>query len=338
MPGLLNGVMIGAGFFAQFQADAWKRMDGVRINAVADPLAGRAAEFAAMWGIARAYTSPEEMLAAEKPHFVDIVTRPSTHVELTRLAASAGAHVICQKPMAPSIEDCHRMIRDCRAAAVRLIIHENWRWQPWYRYAKRLIEDGRIGDMFYAGFHLRSGDGRGPACYPAQPYFREMPMLLMYEMGIHFLDTFRYLAGEIETLRCSMRRINPIIAGEDCAVVELGFTNGIQGAFDCNRISGPTPPQVAFAHMRLEGAKGMIRMSPDGKLFLTEYGSEEQQLEFDAPTTGYKGDSILALQRHILVCLESGAPCECDAAAYLPSVAASFACYESNRTGQTIRL
>ncbi|MBM3813146.1 MAG: Gfo/Idh/MocA family oxidoreductase [Acidimicrobiia bacterium] len=334
----MRGVIIGAGFFSHFQADAWNRMPHVEITAVADPLPSRAAEFAAKWTIPHHYTDAAEMLTAERPDFVDIVTRPNTHLELTRLAASHKAQVICQKPMAPTMEDCRAMMNACSKAGVRLFIHENWRWQPWYREARKILDNGLLGNLFYAGFHLRTGDGRGPEPYPAQPYFREMPQLLMYEMGIHFIDTFRYLAGEFDSLRCSMRRVNPVIQGEDCVVIECSFKSGVLGAFDANRVSGPFPPEQAFAHMRLEGDRGLLRMTPDGRLWLTEYGKPETEHPFHRPETGYKGDSILALQSHIISALQSGAPCECDAAAYLPSVQAVFACYESHRAGQVIRL
>jgi len=90
--------------------------------------------------------------------------------------------------------------------------------------------------------------------------------------------------------------------------------------------------------MRLEGDKGALRMTADGRLWLTEYGEAEREHAFERPQTGYKGDSILALQRHMMESLETGAACECEAEAYLPSVKAVFACYESNRTGEVVKL
>ena len=183
----LKGVIIGAGFFAQFQAEAWRRVPGVTLAAVVDPQRERAQQFAAQWGIPNMYTDATTMLAAERPDFVDIITRPDTHLELTRLAAQSGAHVICQKPMAPTWEECLQMIEVCQQAGVRLLMHENWRWQPWYREVKRLLEQERLGRLFHLGFHLRLGDGRGADAYAAQPYFREMPQLLIYETAVHFL-------------------------------------------------------------------------------------------------------------------------------------------------------
>ena len=206
----MKGVLIGAGYFAQFQAEAWKRLDG-RLLAVADLAPGKAEEFAAKHGILRAYKSAEAMLDAEKPDFVDIATRPDTHLPLTKLAAQRGIHVICQKPMAPTMSDCIAMCEACEQSGVRLLIHENWRWQPWYREAKRIIDGGTLGSLQSLSFDWRAGDGTGPEPYPVQPYFRQMPRLLVFEALVHMLDTFRFLAGELRVTECETRRVNPVI-------------------------------------------------------------------------------------------------------------------------------
>src|SRR5262245_66495913 len=74
----LKGAMIGAGRFARFQAEAWSRVEGARIVAVADAAPGRAEEFSERFGIPRAYRDAAEMLEGERPDFVDIVTRPDS--------------------------------------------------------------------------------------------------------------------------------------------------------------------------------------------------------------------------------------------------------------------
>ena len=141
----MHGVLLGAGFFAQFQAEARKRMSEVNLIAVAALALGRAKEFTAKHGIERAYESVEAMFDAERPDFVDIATRPDTHLALTRLATSRGINVISQKPMAPTVSECVAIREACEQANLRLFIHENWRWQPWYREAKRLIDAGALG-------------------------------------------------------------------------------------------------------------------------------------------------------------------------------------------------
>jgi predicted dehydrogenase len=332
----LKGVMIGAGYFAGFQAEGWSRIPGARISAVADPLPGRAAEFAARWQIPRAYLDVREMLEKEKPDFADIATRPESHLELVTLASVNGAHVICQKPMAPTWEESVVMVNVCKSANIRLLMHENWRWQPWYREIKRLLERGVFGELFHIAFRMRTGDGRGSEPYTVQPYFRQMPRFLIYEVYVHFLDTFRYLAGEIDTVYCQTNRINPLIAGEDYALSQLTFDNGCHGLIDGNRVSGRVPVDVTLGTFHLEGDKAAIRLSPDGRLWLTEYGKDESLHEFPTTDRGYKGDSVRATQEHLIHCLASGERSEIEGEEYLKSVAAVFACYRSAQTGRTV--
>lgn len=334
----LKGVLMGAGFFAAFQAEAWSRIPGVRIAGVADLDLERARAFAARWGIPHIYGDAAEALAVERPDFIDIATGPEAHLPLTRMAAEAGVPVICQKPMAPSYAESVAMVEACEAAGVRLLMHENWRWQPWYREIRRLAEAGAFGRVFHLGFRMRTGDGRGPEPYQLQPYFRRMPRLLIAETLVHFLDTYRYLAGEIRSIWCRTARINPVILGEDSVLIEVEFENGSRGLVDANRISGPNPPPVAFGEFRVEGDEGMIRMTPEGCLWITRYGAAERAHDYDPPRIGYKGDSVKSVQEHLLECLRTGRPAESEGRAYLRTVAAMEACYRSAGTGERVNL
>jgi predicted dehydrogenase len=326
----LRGAMIGAGYFANFQAEAWKRLEGAEIVALADTQAGKAAEFAARFGIPRAYESAEEMLDHEKPDFIDIVTRPEAHLPLTRLAASRGAHVICQKPMAPSMGECIGMCDACERAGVRLLIHENWRWQPWYRELKRMLAAGDIGQPFQYSFFWRTGDGRGPEPYPAQPYFRQMPRLMVYESLVHILDTFRFLGGEMRVQQSRLARLNPHIIGEDHALILTQFDSGAAGLIDANRCTGPSPAPVAMGTCNVEGSMGALRISPIGEIFLCRPGELEQRAPFAPPTHGYKGDSVYATQAHLLGGLQTGEVTESEGRDYLRTVALVEACYALN--------
>jgi predicted dehydrogenase len=333
----MKGIIAGAGYFAGFQAEAWNGIDDTTIAAVADPDLNRAREFAARWGIERVYPSVEAAMEVERPDFVDIATRPDSHLSLTRIAADRGVAVVCQKPMAPTMPECIAMVEHCERAGVRLIIHENWRWQPWYREARRLVDAGAIGRPYHLGFCIRTGDGRGETPYSVQPYFRSMPRLLVFETLVHYLDTVRYLAGEFQELYCRLQRLNPMIAGEDYAVISAGLTTGIEALIDGNRISGAGAPETAFGSMRFEGSEGALRMEPDGRLFLTEYGRAEQAHAYKKSESGYKGDSVLAMQRHAINCLRSGLPAESEGRDYLKTVEAVEASYRSAETRQAVR-
>jgi hypothetical protein len=113
----LRGVCVGAGYFAKFQYEAWNRIPEVSITAMCnrDPTRGQAIQ--AEYGVPKRYSDYREMLVAEKPDFVDIITPPETHQEMCRIAAELGIHVICQKPLAPTY---HRGGADCGRLAPRL--------------------------------------------------------------------------------------------------------------------------------------------------------------------------------------------------------------------------
>ena len=334
-----SGVMIGAGFFAGFQAQAWQRSGRAKIVAVADRVEGKAAEFAGRWGISRAYTSTERMLEEHDDcSFVDIATRPDTHLSLARLAAERGKHVICQKPLAPTWEDCVALVETCARAGVRLLVHENWRWQPWYREVRRLIADGDLGAPFHIRFSVRAGDGRGAEPYPVQPYFREMPQLLIYETLVHHLDTARFLAGELAAVCCQTKRVNACIVGEDYAVVQLFFHGGMGGVIDANRWNGPLPASLTLGTFLCEGDRAAVRLDHEGRLFITRYGRAEREHSYSWTNQGYRGDSVFATQEHLTASLENDLPSESEGRDYLKTMAAVYACYQSAESGEVVRL
>src|SRR5262249_20992829 len=133
MTAKLRGVGIGAGYFSQFHYDAWARIPEVEIVAVCDRDASRAVATRSQFGIPRRYAAALEAIAAERPDFVDVVTPPASHAEICQAAAERGVHVICQKPLAPTLDEARGMVDLCRAAGVRLMVHENFRFQPWHR-------------------------------------------------------------------------------------------------------------------------------------------------------------------------------------------------------------
>ena len=62
-----------------------------------------------------------------------------------------------------------------------------------------------------------------------------MPKLLVFETGVHFIDTFRYLAGEIDETYALLKRLNPVVKGEDAGLLTFRFANGATGVWDANR-------------------------------------------------------------------------------------------------------
>jgi predicted dehydrogenase len=107
---------------------------------------------------------------------------------------------------------------------------------------------------------------------------------------------------------------------------------------DANRISGSVPPEAAFGEFRIEGDEAMVRIAPDGNLFVTDYGNPEVHRQIDVTAGGYKGDSVRALQEHFAACLRSGEAAESEGADYLKTVRAVDGCYRSAESGLPVRI
>ena len=335
----LKGVCIGAGYFSHFQYEAWQRIPEVEIVAFSNRDPERAAEITKKFGLTKLYSDYRKMFDEEKPDFVDVITPPPSHAEICAEAASRGIHIICQKPLAPTIQEAQAIVVNA-AARVRFMVHENFRFQPWHREIKRLLNQGAIGNKLHTlTFRTRMGDGWGENAYiPRQPYFREYPRLLVYETGVHFIDTFRYLAGEISRVSAWLRRLNPVIKGEDCGLVVFEFANGSIGQWDANRYNEPNcPPPSArytFGEFLMEGNEGSIRLYLDGRLTLQMLGRVEENVPYKHERRGFAGDCCYFTQRHFVDRLLDGQPFETNGEEYLKTLAVQEAVYRSAETRQ----
>ena len=316
-------------------------MSAVEIAAVCDIDVARAQTTCEQFGIARSYADVEEMLNVEQPDFVDIITRPETHLELVQNVATRGIPVICQKPLAPTIDQARQIVEVAAAEDVLLMVHDNFRFQPWHREIKRLVEAGAIGDRLHSlAFRSRPGDGWQEDAYLArQPYFREMPRLLIYETGVHFIDTFRFLAGDIDGVYAVLRRLNPEIKGEDAGVVFFEFASGAHGIWDANRFNESTDedPRHTFGEFLVEGNGGSLRLYGDGRITIQELGGVECEHKYQHERRGFAGDCVLAAQRHFIESLLSGTDLETSGEEYLKTLRVQEAIYESAQLGQPVR-
>lgn len=335
----LRGVAVGAGYFSHFQYDAWARLPGVGITALCNRNVDRAREAAARHGVPKVYGWDEldRMLDAEKPDFIDVITPPETHLDLVRRAAARGIAIICQKPLAPTWEESVAVVQAARAAGVRFMVHENWRWQPWYREIKRQLEAGAIGDLFSIAVRMRMGDGWPENAYLArQPFFRTYPRLLVYETGVHFLDAFRYLGGEIKSVYARLQQRNPAIAGEDAGQIVCGFASGATAILDASRYNeaDTADTRYTFGTVRLDGGRGHLELDLEGNLTIKPLGQPARRLDYPHTRNGFAGDCVFALQQHFVDRLRDGGPFESTGEDYLKSVALVEACYRSHATGQ----
>jgi D-apiose dehydrogenase len=335
----LRGVAAGAGYFSQFHYDAWRRLGQADLVALCDVNEERARATAQRFSIPRVYRDVARMLEAEQPDFIDVITPPDTHAAICRLAGARGVHVLCQKALAPTFEEGRAIVANAEAAGIRLMVHDNFRFQPWHREVRRLLDGHVIGRLHSIACRTRLGDGWGPDAYLGrQPYFRTMPKLLIFETGVHFIDVFRYLAGEVQRVYARLRRLNAMIAGEDCGLVVLEFESGVTAVWDANRYneSLSTDTRYTFGEFLLEGDGGSLRLSEDGRLLLHPLGEQPREHDYPHTREGFAGDCCHAAMAHFIDCLIDGTPFETAGPAYLRTLAVQEAVYQSAATGQVV--
>ena len=154
----LTVAVIGLGYFSQFHLAAWTGMAGFERIAVTDHARDRVAWAEASYGV-DGYPDVEALLSAVDPDIVDIVAPPVAHAELIAGSSRPGRLIICQKPFCRSLEEAERVVIQAEEAGVTLVIHENFRFQPWHRTIKDFLDRDGLGRVFQAGFHCDPGTG-----------------------------------------------------------------------------------------------------------------------------------------------------------------------------------
>lgn len=337
-------VVIGGGYFAHFHINAWLRLNGVRLIAIVET---DILKHTALKEKVNAHNSThtlvtdslQKALSGGNADIVDIATPPSSHADLIIEATTAGCpYIICQKPFCGTRNNAVELLKKTRGGASEIVIHENFRFQPWYRAIKLELHKNTIGTVLQANFRLRPGDGQGPDAYLArQPYFRNMDNFLIHETGIHYIDVFRYLFGEPIALSAELQRLNPAITGEDAGYFVFHYTNGLRAQFDGNRLldHAAENTRLTMGEMLIEGTLGSIALYGNGALHLRRFGEPDwSPIEYSFTDNDFGGDCVYHLQKHVTDHLRHNSPLENKAENYLRNLELEDLVYKAS-TSQT---
>ena len=246
----------------------------VQLVAASDPRAAACEQFTRDFA-APAYDSIEQLVSNGQVEAVYIASPHQLHAEHTRLAAAHGKHVLLEKPMALSLDECDTMIRQCREAGVRLIVGHCHSFDGPYLQARALIQGGTLGRvrmihaLNYTDFlyrprrpeELRTEEGGG----------------VVFSQAAHQVDVVRLLAGsEVVRVRAITGAWDPERPTEGAYAVLLWFANGAfasltysgYGHFDSDEWSGWTGE---MGHAKNPADHGAARKR------LQQIGSPEQE-------------------------------------------------------------
>nr|MCU0227262.1 Gfo/Idh/MocA family oxidoreductase [Bryobacterales bacterium] len=328
----LRFAAIGAGFWARYQLSGWREAGGTECVAICNRSIEKAERLAAEFGIPRVYSDPETMLREVEIDFVDIISAVETHGSLVKLAAREGKPVVCQKPLATSLEEAVSMVEACRAAGVPLLVNENWRWQPSIRALAQVLRSGAIGIPFRARIDMISGF----PVFANQPFLKELEQFIITDLGSHTLDVARYLFGEAETLYCQNQRVHTDIRGEDVSTIHLKMRNGmavlVEMAYAGNYLERDRFPET---QVFVEASDGSAELQLDHWLRVTtREGTHIRRVPpprypWADPAYDVIHSSIVACQANLAAGLRGDAPAETTGEDNLRTVKLVFGCYES---------
>ena len=337
MKNKLRFAVIGTGFWANYQIPAWLEVGGVELVALYNRTKAKALPLANLYHVRNVYDNMDEMFSNEKLDFVDIITDVDTHVFFTEVAAENGVNVICQKPMAPSLQLAKSMQKVCADNNVKLFIHENFRWQAPIRALKREVDSGTIGKPFKARVSFCSAF----PVFDNQPFLAGLDHFILTDIGSHVLDICRFLFGEAKNLYCLTKRVNSKIKGEDVANVLMEMNEGLHCFAEMSYASILERESFPQTLIMVEGENGSIQLSNDFILKITTRDGTVSQLispkMYDWLDKDYAvvHSSIVDCNKNILSGLNGG-PCETTGNDNLKTVELVWAGYESAKNGRVI--
>ncbi|MFD2114211.1 Gfo/Idh/MocA family protein [Paenibacillus yanchengensis] len=244
--------VVGCGFMGQKHANAYKRMAGVELVAVCGWQENNREFIEETFGTAY-FTSFDEMLTITRPQVVSICLPTYLHKQYTIRAAQAGAHVICEKPIATSLSDAEEMIEACATYGVQLYIAHVLRFFPSYQNIVNQINGGEVGQLGMVSTRrvVEHPGGKEQSWYNDDAKSGGVIVDLM----IHDTDFVRSLLGEVESVY-AMRKVS---VDQQYGVVTYKFVNGTMANLEA--LWGFPGPLTAAC--RVAGKEGVIRYNSE---------------------------------------------------------------------------
>ena len=245
------------------------------ISAIADPDAENRAKFKRRFRVPAVYPDHQAMLAKEELDAVVIASPPWLHREQLRDAISAGTHVLCEKPIATTLEDCREMVEMAEGYDRVVQAGHSKRFETGFQRVKEMIDGGRLGDIYQMSiyWHYYIPDFRSgwlkkildfskrhwvdfEKKYGAWRYFDPRAGGGdFFDHAPHYIDLMRFFFGEIESIYCQTRRFIESRLHEDLAVAIFTLANNAVAVLEKSTLVMGRPEGFETGSIYAERAK-----------------------------------------------------------------------------------
>ena len=340
---VLRFAVVGCGRIGVRHADLLSSgsVNGADLVAVCDTDDSRRADFSARYSVP-AFPTVEAMCAATPIDVASVCTPSGDHANTTIALANKGVHVVCEKPMALTLEDADRMIAACDKHDVRLFVVKQNRFNVPIQRVREVLESGRLGRLVMGTVRVRwCRDQR----YYDQDAWRgtwAQDGGVLANQASHHIDVLEWMMGAVDSVYAVGRTALVDIETEDTAVAVLQFSSGAIGVVEATTA---TRPKDLEGSLSLLGEFGSIEV---GGFALNELktwnfvdhrpGDDEVRQRFSVNPPDVYGFGHRTYLEHVVQCLREGSPQLVDGAEGRRSLELILAIYESIETGREISL
>ena len=343
---MINVGILGCGKIAQVRhIPEYAENPDVELAAFYNPSRKRAEEQAEKYG-GKVYDTAEELLADKSIDAVSICAANYAHAELSIKAMEAGKHVLCEKPMATTLADCEAMVECAKRTGKFLMIGHNQRLAKAHVEAKRLIDQGLIGDIIT--FRTTFGHG-GPETWAINPgknvwFFdkKKAAMGAMADLGVHKTDLIQFLTGE-RVVRTTARLVTldkrgedgELIGVDDNAVCIYEMSGGAFGTMTASWTYYGAEDNSTV----LYGTKGIMRIYDDPAHSIVVKLSDGEEQVYDVEQIQTNDNQTKSGVIDLWVeCLKNNTPPEISGESALYAMRAVFASIESSQTDRAVEI
>jgi len=269
MPDIKGFAVIGSGLWGSLHARVYSESPSARLVAVCDLNEARASQVAGQFG-ADAYSDLNKMLERDDIDAVSIVTPDFAHTDIALVAISAGKHVLVEKPLATTSQDCRRIISAAQAANVKLMVDFHNRWSPPFYSAKTTIDKGEIGPVRLIYYRLND-----TIYVPTKMLSWANQSTVQWFIGSHSLDTVTWLVNdEVEHVYAVSRSIvlkEKGIDTPDFYEVTLEFKGGAVAVVENCWILPESIPNIIDLKCEIVGSEGALYVDGSSNRTIERY-------------------------------------------------------------------
>lgn len=331
---------VGCGRISANHFEAISKIDGLELAAVCDVVETRAREAGEKWGVPW-FTSQEKMLQSVDCEVVSVATPSGMHPAHGALAARAGKHVICEKPMAISLASADELVKACDDAGVHLFVVKQNRLNSTIQLVKRALDKGRFGRLYMANATVRWAR--------PQEYYDQAPWRGTWEFdggafmnqASHYVDLMQWFMGPVESVVAKTATMARRIEAEDSGAAVLKFRSGAIGVMEVTML---TFPKNYEGSITLLGEKGTVRIGGTAVNRIehwqfADYDDDDKLVEASNtnPSSVY-GFGHEPYYRNVLKVLRGEAAPDTDGRGGRKSLELILGIYESAKTGREVPL